>query len=211
MIWHGFCFSCLWQNKGTVSKIYLMLKSDFIFFLCKQLWALKKKKKSFYPATTKAVVIHPAAESGYFGLGHIFQTHCFISRLIQQKKPQWETFCIYDQEPTLKAKKYSPNSFFTWIPFTEVTEQQILHLLNRNTLSSIQIYQWYRDLGGVQMKVILHCLDFVAKPVSTPKTSKKAPVLLKITLQACKKIHYLGHKAWSFSAYVLDSLAVQHA
>lgn len=38
----------------------------------------------------------------------------------------------------------------------------------------------------------------------------KILLLLKITLQAWKEIHYLGHKAWSwsFSAYALDSLAV---
>lgn len=61
------------------------------------------------------------------------------------------------------------------------------------------------------MKVILQCLGFVEKSVRAPKISEKKPLLLlKITLQACKKIHYLGHKAWSwsFSAYALDSLAV---
>lgn len=47
------------------------------------------------------------------------------------------------------------------------------------------------------MKVILQCLGFVEKLVRAPKISekKKTLLLLKITLQACKKIHYLGHKA----------------
>lgn len=45
------------------------------------------------------------------------------------------------------------------------------------------------------MKVILQCLGFVEKSVRAPKISKKTLLLLKITLQACKKIHYLGHKA----------------
>lgn len=46
------------------------------------------------------------------------------------------------------------------------------------------------------MKVILQCLGFVEKSVRAPKISEKKPLLLlKITLQACKKIHYLGHKA----------------
>lgn len=48
------------------------------------------------------------------------------------------------------------------------------------------------------MEVILQCLSFVDKLVRAPKINKekkKPLLLLKITLEACKKLHDLGHKA----------------